>query len=120
MDAVDIVEDEVRELIRRRGLDPSTDSVAIRLLVEDVVVDYDERTLTSSLPTLFDKPAAMRAVYDAVAGLGPLQQYLDDPLVEEIWVNAPGSVFVGEARAQRADQHDPDVVHKCATSWRRC
>ena len=31
---------------------------------------------------------------DAVAGLGPLQPYLDDPTVEEIWVNEPGKVFV--------------------------
>lgn len=96
MDAVDIVEDEVRELIRRRGLDPSADSLTIRVLVEDVVADYDERTLTSSLPPLLDKPRAMRAVYDAVVGFGPLQRYLDDPLVEEIWVNEPGRVFVAK------------------------
>lgn len=101
MDAVDIVEDEVRELIRRRGLDPSSDSLAIRRLVEDVVADYDERTLTSSLPALLDKPGAMRAIYDAVVGFGPLQRYLDDPLVEEIWVNEPGRVFV--ARRGRSE-----------------
>lgn len=96
MDAVDIVEDEVRELIRRRGLDPSADTLAIRRLVEDVVVDYDERTLISSLPPLLDKAAAMRATYDAVVGFGPLQRYLDDPQVEEIWVNEPGRVFVAK------------------------
>lgn len=96
MDAVDIVEDEVRELIRRRGLDPSSEAAVIRLLVEDVVADYDERTLVSSLPPLLDKPAAMRAVYDAVVGFGPLQRYLDDPVVEEIWVNEPGRVFVAK------------------------
>jgi pilus assembly protein CpaF len=26
-------------------------------------------------------------VYDGVAGFGPLQRYLDDPTVEEIWIN---------------------------------
>lgn len=96
MDSVDIVEDEVRELIRRRSLDPSSDSGAIRLLIEDAVTDYDERTLNSSLPPLPDKTMAMRAVYDAVVGFGPLQRYLDDPLVEEIWVNEPGRVFVAK------------------------
>jgi type IV secretory pathway ATPase VirB11/archaellum biosynthesis ATPase len=33
-------------------------------------------------------------VLDRVAGFGPLQRYLDDPEIEEIWVNerlAPGS-----------------------------
>ena len=96
MDAVAVVEDEVRELVRRRGLDPTTDSASVRLLVEEVVADYDERTLTSSLPPILDRTAAMRAVYDAVAGFGPLQRYLDDPLIEEIWINEPGRVFVAK------------------------
>ena len=29
-----------------------------------------------------------------VAGFGPLQRYLDDPTVEEIWINEPQRVFV--------------------------
>ena len=33
-------------------------------------------------------------MFDAVAGFGPLQTYLDDPTVEEIWINEPGRVFV--------------------------
>lgn len=35
-----------------------------------------------------------RGVLDSLAGLGPLQPYLDDPEVEEIWINEPGKVFV--------------------------
>ena len=95
MSAVDTVEAEVRELVRRRGLDPVQDRVAVRRLVEDVVADYDERSLTSTLPPLVDSATASRAVYDAVAGFGPLQRHLDDPTVEEIWVNerlTPGSI----------------------------
>jgi pilus assembly protein CpaF len=84
---VDAVEAEVRELVRRRGLDPIEDRVAMRRLVDEVVSDYDERALTSSLPPLPDSRSAVRAVYDAVAGFGPLQRHLDDPTVEEIWIN---------------------------------
>ncbi len=94
MSAVDTVEAEVRELVRRRGLDPVADRSAVRLLVDEVVADYDERTLTSSMAPLADRPAAVRAVLDAVAGFGPLQRHLDDPAVEEIWINEPGRVFV--------------------------
>ena len=86
MSAVDAVEAEVRELVRRRGLDPLQDRVAMRRLVEEVVSDYDERSLTSSLPPLPDSSSAVRVVYDAVAGFGPLQRHLDDPTVEEICV----------------------------------
>lgn len=94
VDAVAVVEDEVRELVRRRGLDPLADPLAVRDLVEEVVADYDERSLSGGLPPLVDLGGAVRSVLDAVAGFGPLQRYLDDPAVEEIWINEPGRVFV--------------------------
>ncbi len=94
MSGVDTVEAEVRELVRRRGLDPIEDRAAVRRLVDEVIADYDERTLTSTLAPLPDSRIAARAVYDAVAGFGPLQRHLDDPSVEEIWVNEPGRVFI--------------------------
>jgi pilus assembly protein CpaF len=101
VDAITVVEDEVRELVRRRGLDPTQDVVAIRRLVDDVIADYDERTLTGAMPALVDCSVAARSVYDAVAGFGPLQPFLDDPLVEEVWVNDPGRVFI--ARRGRSE-----------------
>ena len=75
MSAVDTVESEVRELVRRRGLDPFNDRLAVRRLVDEVVSDYDDRALGSSLPPLPDPLVAARAVYDAVAGFGPLQDH---------------------------------------------
>jgi pilus assembly protein CpaF len=92
--AVAVVEDEVRELVRRRGLDPVADPRAVRRLVDEVVADYDERSLSGSLPPLADLAGAARHVYDAVAGFGPLQKFLDDPTVEEVWINEPTRVFV--------------------------
>src|ERR671927_191041 len=99
--AVDMVDGEVRELIRRRGLDPFTDPVPVRVLVRDVVADYSERSLTSALPPIADPDSVVRDVLDRVAGFGPLQRYLDDPEVEEIWVNEPGRVFI--ARRGRSE-----------------
>ncbi|MCW2669473.1 MAG: type secretion system protein, partial [Frankiales bacterium] len=101
MTGVDTVEHEVRELVRRRGIDPVADRIAVRRLVDEVVADYDERSLTSNLPPLHDSHHAAKAVYDAVAGFGPLQRHLDDPTVEEIWINEPGRVFV--ARRGRSE-----------------
>ncbi|HEX8001250.1 MAG TPA: ATPase, T2SS/T4P/T4SS family [Mycobacteriales bacterium] len=101
MDATTIVEREVRELVRRRGIDPSDDAAAVRRLVDEVITDYDERSLASALPPLPDRTRASRDVYDAVAGFGPLQRHLDDPEVEEVWINEPGRVFV--ARRGRSE-----------------
>jgi len=94
VDAVGTVEDEVRELIRRSGLDPVRDTRETHLLVREAVADYDERSLHGGLPALPDLHAAVKSVLDAVAGFGPLQQYLDDPSIEEIWINQPNKVFV--------------------------
>ncbi len=99
--ALQIVEDEVRELVRRRDLDPTLDTAAFRRLLDEVVTEYQNRAVTSSLPPLGDPKLAVRAVLDLVAGFGPLQPLLDDPTVEEVWINEPGRVFV--ARRGRSE-----------------
>ena len=99
--AVAAVEEEVRELVRRQGLDPVVDRALVRRLVDDVVGEYTERSLASTLPPLHDPVAAARSVFDAVAGYGELQRHLDDPEVEEVWINGPGRVFI--ARRGRSE-----------------
>jgi pilus assembly protein CpaF len=99
--AVAVVEDEVRELVRRRGLDPVRQPESVRRLVDEVISEYETRSLSGVLPALGDRTPVARHVYDAVAGFGPLQRHLDDPEVEEIWINEPGRVFV--ARRGRSE-----------------
>ena len=94
MDAVTTVESEVRELIRRSGLDPARDVRELDRLVREAVADYDERSLHGGLPSLANVEDAVKSVLDAVAGYGPLQPYFDDPEVEEIWINEPTKVFI--------------------------
>jgi pilus assembly protein CpaF len=94
MDALRTVRGEVEELIRQSGLDPARDQVAVRKLVDDAVRDYDQRSVHGGLPYLEDLDGASRQVWDSVAGFGPLQRHLDDPEVEEVWINQPTRVFV--------------------------
>lgn len=93
MNGIAIIEDEVRETIRRRGLDPARALSDVRRIVEEAVRDYDERSLLGVLPRLGQLEEATRLVYDAVAGFGPLQPLLDDAEVEEIWINSPTEVY---------------------------
>src|SRR5918997_686790 len=60
-----------------------------------------DRSQSSALPPIGDAESVVRDVLDRVAGFGPLQRYLDDPEIEEIWVNEPGRVFV--ARRGRSE-----------------
>jgi pilus assembly protein CpaF len=94
MSAIEIIDAEVRDVVRRDGLDPVADPGAVRAIVDQVVANYDERSLSRALPPLRDPEAVARSVLDAVAGFGPLQPYLDDPTVEEIWINEPSKVFI--------------------------
>ncbi len=91
----------MRELVRRRGLDPVAEPAAVARLVEDTVTEYLDRSTTAHLPPLGDSQDVARAVLDAVAGFGPLQPFLDDPSIEEIWINEPGRVFI--ARRGRSE-----------------
>jgi pilus assembly protein CpaF len=122
MDAVRLVEGEVRELIRRRGLDPSLQVSEVQLLVNDAIADYEERSVRGVLPPLGRIDVARRQIYDAVAGFGVLQPYLDDPSVEEIWINAPSEVYVarnGESELTAltlTDQQVRDLVEKMLKS----
>jgi pilus assembly protein CpaF len=126
MTALEIIDAEVRDVVRREGLDPVADPAAVRRIVDDVVATYDERSLSRPLPPLGDAQAVVRTVLDSVAGFGPLQRYLDDPTVEEIWINEPGKVFI--ARRGRSeltttiftDQEVRDLVERMLkTSGRR-
>ena len=59
-------------------------------------------------------------------GLGPLQPYLDDPTVEEVWINEPGRVFVARGGVSEltttilGDEQVRDLVERMLmTSGRR-
>jgi pilus assembly protein CpaF len=101
MDAASVIESEVRNRVRLRGIDPLVDPGSVRAVVDEVLADYAERSLGGTAVPIADGARVARDVVDAVAGLGPLQQYLDDPAVEELWINAPGRVFV--ARGGRSE-----------------
>jgi pilus assembly protein CpaF len=124
--ALHIVEDEVRELVRRRGLDPCVDLAGVRALTDEVITEYLDRAVNSALPPLGDPQLASRAVLDVVAGFGPLQPLLDDRSIEEIWINEPGKVFIARGGRSElttviltADQVADLVERMLCTSGRR-
>src|SRR5660397_59803 len=87
------IESQVRDQIRKRGVDPVRDVAAVRAFVDDALAAWDERALVGAVAPVEDRVALAKSVLDNVAGLGPLQQYLEDPEVEEIWINDPAQVL---------------------------
>lgn len=92
-----LIAERVREQIREHELDPYTSRAAVVGLIEASVADYERRMLRSSLPVLPDTAAAIRYLTDEICGFGPLQRYLDDDSIEEIWINAPDEIFVARS-----------------------
>ncbi len=84
----------LRQLVRREGVDPQRDTVLVRQLAERLVAEHDEWSMTGAVEPLPAPEQTVGELVARVAGFGPLQPLLDDPAVEEIWINDPSRVFV--------------------------
>ena len=93
-DLVGDLDQQVRTLLRREGVDPQQETSRVRRIAEQVVRDHDERSLTGVVVPVPDPGRVVGELVSRVAGFGPLQQFLDDPTVEEVWINDPSRVFV--------------------------
>jgi pilus assembly protein CpaF len=91
---VELLDSRLRDAVRRQGVDPLVDRAAVRQIAEDVVGEHDRQSLSGVVAPVENQPAMLEELLARVAGFGPLQQYLDDPSVEEIWINDPSRVFV--------------------------
>lgn len=91
---VEQLDQQVREQVRHEGVDPQRDPRVVRRLAEAVVRDHDERSLTGVVPAVPDPDAMVGELVARVSGFGPLQAFLDDPTVEEVWINDPSRVFI--------------------------
>lgn len=102
--AIGLITERVRERVRSEGVDLAGDEALAARLVRDEVQRYSEHALGGSHPLLSDEAAVTRQVVATLTGFGPLQPFLDDPSVEELWINGPDRVFVArEGVSERVD-----------------
>ena len=94
MDLVGDLDQELRAVVRRERVDPQLDSARVRRLAEEVVRAHDERSLTGVVAPVPDPVGVVGELVARVSGFGALQHFLDDPEVEEIWINDPSRVFI--------------------------
>ena len=81
----------VREGLAASGIDAARDPRAVRALIERAI----DRYAPDLLPSAREQVEA--DLMDDICGLGPLQALMDDPSVEEIWINAASRVFVARS-----------------------
>jgi len=97
--AVALIAEQVRERVRRDGVDLGGDRhrrnhTVVDRYVREEVRRYSERALGGSLPMLLDEHQAAREIVASITGFGALQPFFDDPDIEEIWINGPSKVFI--------------------------
>ncbi len=87
MDPTAAVISQVRATILAQAIDPLREPDRVRGLIAAAAADLAPSRLSASNSIIAEAWAAL-------AGFGPLQQWMDDPEIEEIWINEPGRVFV--------------------------
>ncbi len=89
------MEARVRLAIQDSGLDPMTRPTEFRDFLDDLA---SEVWIHHGGQAGSDEHIGIaRDLHQAIAGFGPLQQFFDDPTVEEVWLNEPGRIFVARS-----------------------
>ena len=96
-----LVEERARTALREASLDPMREPEAARDLLERAVRASAAALIADGLALDAEPAAIARDLAAQVCGFGALQPFLDDPEVEEVWINEPGKVFV--ARGGRSE-----------------
>ncbi|MDE0545653.1 CpaF family protein [Microbacterium sp. C7(2022)] len=89
-----LVAERVRERLRLEQADLTRDRDVAAQIAWSEVRRHNDFALARGLAPVDDESACVRDVLASVTGYGPLQQFLDDPSVEELWINAPDRIFV--------------------------
>ncbi|WP_336632197.1 MULTISPECIES: CpaF family protein [unclassified Microbacterium] len=100
--AVQAVAERVRAILREEQADPLRQPDRAEFTARAEIRRHNDVALARGLELIDDERAGVRDVLARVAGYGPLQALLDDPDVEEIWINDPETVFVArDGRSER-------------------
>lgn len=100
---VAVVAERVRERLRSEQVDPARDPERASFIARAEVRRHNDFALARGVDVIEDESASVRDILSTVAGYGPLQALLDDPDVEEIWINAPDKVYIARGgRSERA------------------
>lgn len=91
------LEAQVRDLIRQSNLDPLLEQDRALGMIKEVLNSYDDQAARLGLLPLEDREGSLARLFNRICGFGDLQDYLDDPEVEEIWINSPQEIFVARA-----------------------
>ena len=106
-----VVAERVRRRLRLEHTDPSSHPDEARQIAQTEVRRHNDLALQRGEVMIDDEAALVRDVLASVSGFGALQPLLDDPEIEEIWLNGPDRIFIARGGAtERVDLHLTDAI----------
>ena len=84
----------VSSLIEALSASARTRTVATGAEIQTALTSSVDEMVESAAGASFDESAVRRQAEDQLLGFGILQPLLDDPSIEEIWINSPSEIFV--------------------------
>ena len=108
--AVGEVIQEVRMRVRTGGISPHEEEIELRHMVEDILAQ--SKDAPSAASDIESPQDLVDQITNQISGFGLLQPLLDDPSIEEIWINEPGRIFVarnGKSELTSVILSDPEV-----------
>lgn len=99
--AYDTIRNEALVGLEHEKLDPRADETAVSRLVAAIVDGYQSQAHSGNVPALRDTEEMIRRVVRSIAGYGALSSVLEDPAVEEIFIEGPNVTYIdGSGRLQ--------------------
>jgi len=106
-----VVAERVRRRLRLEHTDPSSHPDEARHIAQTEVRRHNDLALQRGEAMIDDEAALVRDVLASVSGFGALQPLLDDPEIEEIWLNGPDRIFIARGgTTERVDLRLTDAI----------
>lgn len=95
------IEAQLRQRLREQAINPNQQGELVREIARELIGDWQKQAAEGKKPSLDDPVGLETELLYLFCGLGPLQKFMEDPEVEEIWINDAGRIFV--ARQGKAE-----------------
>lgn len=103
-----VLSERIRDEVVRRRIDAAAEPARVRELAAVEVRRYNDARFAAGETSIGDEEAIVRSISSTVGGLGRLQRYLDDPTIEEIWVNGSAAFIARDGVATALDESFSD------------
>ncbi len=99
-----VLSERIRDEVVRQRIDAASEPARVRELAAVEVRRYNDARFAAGETAIGDEDAVVQSISSTVGGFGKLQRYLDDPTIEEIWINGSRGFIARDGIAHQLDE----------------